>query len=98
MLGVDEHRQEDRDYRHLLAGLRVPAHVFLGQEPLGEPRAFTEMPSLVDAQDRAALAAHPLVTLTVAPGGHHVARRNVDALFAALQTACAEGWGRERGA
>jgi len=88
LFGLTEDRLEDRDYTHLLEGLRIPTHVLVGDEPLGEPRDIAALPSLVDEQDRQALASHPFVDLTVLPGGHHFAQ-NIDALVSTLLRACA---------
>jgi hypothetical protein len=90
VLGADGTRLEDRDYSHLLAALATPTRVLLGDTPLGAPRDISEMPSLVDDRDRAALGAHPLVSVTEAPGGHNVGSRHVDLIFAAISAAARE--------
>ena len=73
IFGITPTTVEPRDYTHLLDELRVPAVVILGSEPLMPPRPFEAMPSLVDEESRALLAAHPRVQLVTAPGaGHHV--------------------------
>jgi hypothetical protein len=60
---------ENRDYRHLLDEITVPTDVIVGQLPL-LPRRSTEIwPSFTSADDRAALAANPLVTLHEGPAG-----------------------------
>jgi hypothetical protein len=59
----------DRDYRTLLQGLRAPVDVILGDAPLEPVRPLEHLPSLCSHEDRAALAAHPLVTVHPGPPG-----------------------------
>lgn len=78
VLGVSEDAHENRDYRGLLDQLRVPAWAMFGAEPLGAPRAYDVMPSLVDEPERALLRAHPLVQTREVDGvGHNVPGRGV---------------------
>lgn len=85
VLGIGPDRIEDRDYRHLLAQLTIPATVLLGSEPLEPKRPFQRMPSLVDEDTRAALAAHPTVEIWHAEGvGHNIPRDAGDLLQRAL--------------
>jgi hypothetical protein len=59
-----------RDYRSVLARLRAPARVVVGDVPLLPIRRLTAMPSLCSDSDREAFRAHPLVHMTEAVGGH----------------------------
>jgi len=90
LLGVSATQaREERDYRHLLSRLSVPGRVLVGAAPLGEPRDLPGLPSLVDETDRAALAAHPGLTLTIAPGaGHDVAGENLSVFIESVLEAC----------
>ena len=59
----------DRDYRGLLDGLQTPLDVILADQPLEPVRSLDALPSLSSREDRAALAAHPRVTLHPGPPG-----------------------------
>ena len=59
----------DRDYRALLQRLRTPLDVILGDLPLEPVRSLEDLPSLCSREDRAALAAHPRVTVHPGPPG-----------------------------
>jgi hypothetical protein len=59
----------DRDYRGVLRGLATPLDVILADQPLEPVRALEGLPSLCSHEDRAALAAHPYVTLHAGPPG-----------------------------
>lgn len=81
--------REERDYSHLLDRLATPGRVLVGAIPLGEPRDLAIMPSLVDDADRARLAGHPHLELTVAAGaGHDVARESMAGFFESVLEAC----------
>jgi pimeloyl-ACP methyl ester carboxylesterase len=69
MFGIAQDRLENRDYRHLLGNLTVPTDVIFGALPLLPEREVETWPSFTTAEDRAALAANPLVTLTEGPPG-----------------------------
>jgi pimeloyl-ACP methyl ester carboxylesterase len=85
VLGVRDGAAEERDYRGLAQGVRVPCRVLLGGIPLMPPRPLPNLPSLVDDEDRATFRAHPLMTVTEVPGaGHNVAAQNLAAFRAAL--------------
>lgn len=78
VFGVSETRLEPRDYRGLLDNLTTPGCVMFGEQPLYPERAFQELPSLVDAPERALLAAHPLIETRVIPiVGHNVPGRAI---------------------
>lgn len=87
VLGVAEGRVEARDYGHLLERLAVPATVILGSVPLGERRAFEQMPSLVAPPDRAAFTAHPKVRVLEVAGGHNVAVSDLETVYGAVREA-----------
>jgi hypothetical protein len=69
IFGLTSSSLEDRDYRGLLQGLRKPLDVILADQPLEPARPVVRTPSLTSREDRAALAAHPLVTLHPGPAG-----------------------------
>lgn len=78
-----------RDYRHLLDDLHRPTDVILGNEPLYPPRALARTPSLVDDPERELLAAHPLITVRLAPAGHNVPFQAPQVLLPVLRAALA---------
>ena len=85
VFGVREGERQERDYSHLVAGLRVPGRVLLGEVPLLPERDLPAMPSLVDDIDRATLARQPLLKVQVAEGaGHHVPRDALHLFFNAV--------------
>lgn len=89
IFGVYDDRVEERGYAALLDGLTVPVDAVVGEDPLFPERTVDRTPSLVDAPERARLAAHPLVTLSVAPGaGHNVPRQSALYLRDVLLAAC----------
>jgi hypothetical protein len=60
--GIGADRFENRDYRRLLGNITVPTDVMVAQLPLLPPRKLDRWPSFTSAEDRAKLAANPLVT------------------------------------
>lgn len=83
-LGVSAQGSEARDYSHLLGGLAAPVEVLLGDPGRSAPG----LRSLVDTQDRAALAAHPLIRVTQVEGaGHNVAGHDAAAFLQAIRRA-----------
>jgi len=73
IFGVTAEGLRDRDYRPLLDGLTVPVDAVLGGVPLEPERRLPHWPSLTSVEDRAALAAHPRVSVHhVADVGHNV--------------------------
>lgn len=88
VFGMGRGPTEGRDYLPMLAHLQTPTVAILGSVPL-LPRCDGEgMPSLVDEASRAALAAHPMVTVTEAEGaGHDIPREAGRTLFDALRWA-----------
>lgn len=69
------------DYRPILTSLDRPTIAVAGREPLFPPREIRELPSLVDDEDRAALRAHPMVTLTSVAGGHAISREEIEVII-----------------
>ncbi|HEX2818141.1 MAG TPA: alpha/beta hydrolase [Phenylobacterium sp.] len=69
VFGIAEDRLENRDYGRLLDGVSVPTDVVVGQAPLLPVRDVESWPSFTSAEDRARLAANPLVTLHEGPPG-----------------------------
>lgn len=69
IFGLTDASLVDRDYRYLLEGLTRPLDVILADQPLEPARPFDTLPSLTSREDRAALAAHPQVTLHPGPPG-----------------------------
>ena len=59
-----------KDHRFILDRIRSPTLVIGGDEPLMPPRFMPAPPSLLDEEDFAAFAAHPLVTALRISGGH----------------------------
>lgn len=71
VFGITASEVEDRNYAGVLMALKTPTLCLLGELPTKPPRL--EQPSIVTAADRALLAAHPKITVQVAPGaGHHL--------------------------
>ena len=67
--GIGATTLENRDYRHLLADVTVQTDVLMGQSPLLPERELKLWPSFTSDEDRAALAANPLVTMHEGPAG-----------------------------
>jgi hypothetical protein len=65
--GISADQAENRDYRHLLDNIDVPTDVMVGRLPLLPQREVEVWPSFTTEEDRANLAANPLVTLHVGP-------------------------------
>lgn len=87
VFGVTPTTAEERRYDGVLEALTKPTHVMFGDRPLFPERAFEKLPSLVDEAERAQLAAHPMITTSVAPGaGHNVLQESTPAFVAALRT------------
>ena len=73
VFGISETTVENRDYRPLLAGLRVPAEVLAAGDPLGDPRPLVRTPSLISEDDMAAYEATPGMSVAVvADCGHDI--------------------------
>ena len=88
LFGIGPSAVENRDYRPLLETMTVPATVFVGGQPLGEPRPVDEMPSLVSDEDRALSDRHPRVeVLVVKDAGHNVPRTGYALFIDALRRA-----------
>lgn len=91
VFGVTETEAQERLYTGLLDGLSVPTHVLVGDRPLFPERPFEKLPSLVDEPERALMAAHPLIRLSVAPGaGHNVLQEDAAGFLGALRDAVRE--------
>ena len=90
VFGVTETAIAERRYDGLLDALRRPTHVLVGDRPLFPERAFEKLPSLVDEPERAQMAAHPQIRLSVAPNaGHNVLQESAPAFLAAVRGAIA---------
>lgn len=75
IFGVGPDGTEPRDHSWVLDGLIVPTLALIGDEPLGAPRNFDRMPTLVSPEALARLAAHPRVEVEMVPGaGHNIPR------------------------
>jgi hypothetical protein len=61
--------QVDRDYRYVRDEISTPVDVILGDQRLEPDREMKGWPSFTSAEDRASLAANPLVTLHHGPPG-----------------------------
>lgn len=73
VFGVTEEGVEDRRFAGLLDTLTTPTQVLVGERPLFPERSFDKLPSLVDEPERALMAAHPKIRLSVMQGaGHNV--------------------------
>ena len=71
IFGVGDHELAERDYLGVLDGLRVPADVILGEQPLEPERPVQRFPSLVGVAERRQLAQSPRIRLHVARGAGH---------------------------
>jgi hypothetical protein len=69
VFGVAPTALENRDYRYLLDRIECPTDVLVGGLPLLPQRDLDEWPSFTSDEDRARLAANPLVSLNVGPAG-----------------------------
>lgn len=69
VFGIAPGTLENRDYRHLLDAIECPTDVLVGGSPLLPERDIDEWPSFTSDDDRARLAANPLVILHVGPAG-----------------------------
>lgn len=75
IFGVFADRSEPRDHTAVLDGLITPTLALVGDAPLGEPRDFDRMPTLVSEPALQRLGAHPAVTVQMVPGaGHNIPR------------------------
>jgi pimeloyl-ACP methyl ester carboxylesterase len=90
VFGVTETGIEERRYDGMLPALSVPTHVLCGDRPLFPRRAIEKLPSLVDEPERALLAAHPMIRLSVLEGaGHNVLQETAPGFLGALRAAIA---------
>ena len=97
ILGIGPDRVEDRDYRPLIANLRVPTFVLLGEPPPASDTAWIEMPGLVGPEARRALRASPRVEVKVIAGaGHHIVRTDPLEVVSAIRHALDVGLGPAR--
>ncbi|MGH6909190.1 MAG: hypothetical protein ACREE0_13845 [Phenylobacterium sp.] len=69
MFGFGPDAVENRDYRDIVDAIDVPTDVLVGEVALQPERALVDFPSLTSVDDRALLAAHPLVTMHKTPAG-----------------------------
>ncbi len=90
VFGVTETTVSERRYDPLLEQLKKPTRVLVGDRPLFPERAFEKLPSLVDEPERAKLAAHPMIRLSVCEGaGHNVLQEAAPGFLQALREAVA---------
>jgi pimeloyl-ACP methyl ester carboxylesterase len=90
VFGVSETAVAERRYDPLLEQLKKPTRVLVGDRPLFPERAFEKLPSLVDDPERAKLAAHPQIRLSVCEGaGHNVLQEASGGFLGALREAVA---------
>lgn len=91
VFGVGPSTLEERRYDGLVDMLARPTHVLVGDRPLFPERPVEKLPSLVDEPERAFMARHPQIRLSVlAGGGHNVLQETAPAFLAALREAIAE--------
>ena len=94
VFGVTATATEERRYDHLLEQLRTPTDVAVGDQPLYPVRELSKLPSLVDAPERALLAAHPLIRVSVLAGaGHNVLQEAAAAFVAVVRQAVRDAVG-----
>lgn len=85
VLGISATDTAERDYASLAAAATVPVTVLAGETPLGEPRAFDTLPSLLGEPERAFLRGLPHVTFLVAArAGHDVVNQAPRAVLDAM--------------
>lgn len=83
ILGMGEGAPQDRRYHHFVEGVRVPALVLAGAEPLGVRREVAG-PSLLDQDDRAFVQKH--VDLSIIAGvGHQLVLQRPSEAFAVAE-------------
>ncbi|MEW5686180.1 MAG: alpha/beta hydrolase [Pseudomonadota bacterium] len=95
VFGIGRESARPTDYAPLLDTLAVPALALAGDIPLQPKRPLDVMPSLVDAESRVLLAAHPRIRLEELPGvGHNVPaqapERFLNALLRVARVAAAQ--------
>ena len=94
VFGVTTTATDERRYDHLLEQLRTPTDVAVGDQPLYPVRELSKLPSLVDAPERALLAAHPLIRVSVLAGaGHNVLQEAAAAFVAVVRQAVRDAVG-----
>ncbi|RAK63103.1 alpha/beta fold hydrolase [Phenylobacterium kunshanense] len=77
------------DYTPLLDALSVPALVLVGEVPLMPQRPVPFLPSFVDEECRARLAAHSRVRLEIVPGaGHNIPAQAPQLFLGAMRRLC----------
>jgi len=77
------------DYLATLDALTVPALALVGEAPLLPPRPTPFLPSFVDEESRARLAAHPRVRMEVVPGaGHNIPAQAPELFLGAMRRLC----------
>lgn len=77
------------EYVETLDALRLPALVLVGEVPLLPVRRVDFLPSLVDAESRARLAAHPRVRMEEIPGaGHNIPAQAPELFLGAMHRLC----------
>jgi pimeloyl-ACP methyl ester carboxylesterase len=89
VFGIGRETARPVDYAPLLDTLAVPALALAGDIPLQPQRNLPVMPSLVDAESRAILAAHPRVRFEELPGvGHNVPAQAPYVFLEAMRRVC----------
>jgi pimeloyl-ACP methyl ester carboxylesterase len=92
LFGIYSDRIEERDYRPLLAALRVPTTALIGSDDLGMPREFSRTPSLVSEADRALYSASSWVEpVVVEDVGHNIPAERLGAMMTAVRNALGAG-------
>lgn len=85
VFGIGPSDTAPRDHTWVLEGLRTPTLTLIGDDPLLPRRELDRMPSLITAEARACLLAHPLITIEAMRGaGHNISRDAGPQLHGAL--------------
>ncbi len=75
----------NREYSSLLQTLTSRTLVLAGDEPMMPRRPCEYAPSILDDEDFARFASHPMIEARRVPGGHDLLLRSADACLAQLQ-------------
>lgn len=89
VFGIGPKEARAVDYLAALDALPIPALVLVGEVPLLPPRPTTFLPSFVDEESRARLAAHPRVRMEIVPGaGHNIPAQAPYVFLEAMKRVC----------
>lgn len=89
VFGIGADSTRPIDYTSTLDALSVPALVLAGEVPLLPQRPVPFLPSFVDDESRARLAAHPRVRLEIVPGaGHNIPAQAPHVFLGAMRRLC----------